>query len=62
MGYSRYFHTYVGASYILGFKILNSDIFGGFQKNEYSFGYEDFVDILGGYHKIGLYRGHFYAF
>ena len=36
--------------------------FLGFQKNEYSFGYEDFVDIFGGYHKIGLYRGHFYAF
>ena len=46
----------------LGFKILNSDIFWGFQKNEYSFGYEDFVDIFGGYHKIGLYGGHFYVF
>ena len=26
------FHTYVGASYFLGFKILNSNIFRGFQK------------------------------
>ena len=31
-----------------GFKILNFNIFGGFQKNEYFLGYEDFVDIFGG--------------
>ena len=30
----------------LGFKILNFDIFWGFQKNEYLFGYENFVDIF----------------
>ena len=41
-----------------GSKFLNFDIFGFFQKNEYSFGYEDFVDVfLGGHHKIGLYLG-----
>ena len=27
----------------------------GFQKNKYSFGYENFVDIFWGHHKIGLY-------
>ena len=32
----------------LGFKILNFNIFGGFQKNIYFLGYEDFVDIFGG--------------
>ena len=56
-GVLRYFHTYVGASYFWGFKILNFDIFWGFQKNEYAFGYEDFVDIFGGHQKIGLYLG-----
>ena len=39
-----------------GFKILNFNIFGGFQKNKY--GYEDFVDIFWGHHKIGLYIGY----
>ena len=29
-----------------GFNILNFNIFGGFQKNEYFLGYEDFVDIF----------------
>ena len=29
-----------------GFKILNFNIFGGFQKNEYFWGYEDFVEIF----------------
>ena len=27
----------------------------GFQKTEYFWGYEDFVDIFGSHHKIGLY-------
>ena len=39
------------------FKILNFNIFGGFQKNEYFFLYENFVDIFLGHHKIGLYLG-----
>ena len=39
----------------MGFKILNSNIFGGFQKTEYFWGYEDFVDIFWSHHKIGLY-------
>ena len=32
--------------YFLGFKILNFNILGGFQKNEYFWGHEDFVDIF----------------
>ena len=37
---------------------MNIDIFWGFQKNKYSFGYEDFVDVFFlGHHKIGLYLG-----
>ena len=35
-----------------GVKILNFNIFGGFQKNKYFLGYEDFVDIFWGHHKI----------
>ena len=31
--------------------------FFGFEKNDYFWGYEDFVDIFGGHHKIGLYLG-----
>ena len=30
-------------------------MFWGFQRNEYFLGYEDFVNILGVYHIIGLY-------
>ena len=49
----------------MGFKILNFIFIylffffggGGVQKNEYFFGYEDFEDIFGGHHKIGLYLG-----
>ena len=42
----------------MGFKILNFNIFGGFKKEKYFLGYEDFVDIfLGCHHKIGLYLG-----
>ena len=40
-----------------GFKILNFNIFWGFQKNELFLGYEDFADIFWGHHKIGLYLG-----
>ena len=40
-----------------GFKILNFIIYLGFQKNEYFLGYENFVDIFGVHHKIGLYLG-----
>ena len=34
------------------FKILKFNIFGGFQKNDYFLGYEDFTDIFWGHHKI----------
>ena len=59
-------------SYILrlgpffGFKILNFDIFGGFQKNKYFFGYENFVNIfLGSSQNWTIFRGlsmHFKVF
>ena len=52
---------------------MNFNIFGGFQKNEYFLGYEDFVYIFfffflggGGHHKIGLHLGifsmHFFGY
>ena len=34
---------------------LNINIFWGFQKTEYFWGYEDFVEMFGGHHEIGLY-------
>ena len=45
----------------LGFKILNFNIFGGFQKTEYFWGYEDFVDIFGVITKLD-YTMHFRVF
>ena len=38
-------------------KFWNFNIFLGFQKNEYFFGYENFVDIFWGHPKIGLVLG-----
>ena len=45
-------------------QILNFIIFGGFQKNEYLFGYEDFVDIFlgGSSQNWTIFRGNFYEF
>ena len=61
-GYS-YIYTYVGSGHFLGFKILNFNIFGGFQKNKHFWGYEDFVDIFGGsLENWIIFRGYFYAF
>ena len=37
-----------------GFKIWNFNILGFFQKNEYFWGYENFVDIILGPPRIGL--------
>ena len=48
------FHTYVGSDYFLGFKILNFNNFSVFRKMNIFLGYEDFVDIFWGHHKIGL--------
>ena len=45
-GYSNIFIYYVGWDHLWGFKILNFNIFGGFQKNKYLLGSEDFVDIF----------------
>ena len=36
------------SGHFFGFRILNFNIFGGFQKNEYYLGYENFVDIFFG--------------
>ena len=43
-----------------GIKILNFNIFGGFQKYHYFWGYEDFVDIS--LQNWTGFRGHFYTF
>ena len=44
-----------------GFTILNFNIFGGCQKND--FGYEACVDIFGGSSQNWtIFRDHFYAF
>ena len=62
-GYSDIFiHTWARAIFG-GFKILNFNIFGDFQKNEYSFRYEDFVDVFfGSSQNWSIFRGNFYAF
>ena len=58
-----YFNTYVGLGIFFWFKILNFNIFWGFQKTEYFWGYEDFVDIFcRSSQNWTLYRGHFYSF
>ena len=44
-------------SFFGGFKILDFNIFEGFQKNEYFGGYKDFVDIFLVHNNIGLYLG-----
>ena len=52
-----------GGTLIFSYIILNFNIFGGFQKNEYFLGYEDFVIIfLGSSQHWTIFRGHFYAF
>ena len=51
------FHIYVGSGHFWEFKIVNINIFGGFQKSNFFGGYEDFVDVFCGHHKIGLYLG-----
>ena len=40
-----FIYIYVGWDHLWGFKILNFNIFGGFQKYHYFWGYENFVDI-----------------
>ena len=46
----------------LGVSILNFNIFGGFQKTEYFWGYEDFVDIFWGVITKLDYTMHFRVF
>ena len=44
-------------------KILNFNIFFGFQINKYFWGYKDFVDIFwGSSQNWTILRGHFYVF
>ena len=46
-----------------GVQNLNFNIFGGFQKNEYFLGYEDFMDIFcGSSQNWTIFRDHFYIF
>ena len=45
-----------------GGQILEFQYFLGFQKNEYFFGYENFVDILGSSQNWTSFRGYFYVF
>ena len=51
-----YFHAYVGSGYFGGFKILNFNILQGFQKTDFFWAYENFVDIFEGHQKSGLYN------
>ena len=64
-----YFPTYVGSGHFFGSKFWISLFIyfffwgGGVQKNEYFFGYEDFVDIFwGSSQNWTIFRGYFYAF
>ena len=54
-GVLLYFHAHVDSGYFWGFKILNFNIFGGFQKTEYFWDMK-ILWILWGHHKIGLYN------
>ena len=52
---------------MLGFKILNSNIFGGFQKNDFFFGgggggKKILWIFFGSPQNLPILRGHFYAF
>ena len=38
VGVLEYFHTYIDSDHFWGFRILNFNIFGGFQKNDYFWG------------------------
>ena len=49
--------TLIGSGRFFWFKILNFNVFWDFQKKEYFWGYEDFVKIFWGHHKIRLYLG-----
>ena len=53
-----YCHTYVGSAYFFGFKILNFNIFWGFQKNKFFLGMKILWIFFGG----NIFRGYFYTF
>ena len=61
--------SYIGRLGLFFFFFLGGSKFrffffwGGVQKNEYSFGYEDFVHVtLGSSQNWAIFRDHFYAF
>ena len=70
LGVLWYFHTYVGSGHFWGVQNIKFQYFGGFQKKEYSLGYEDFVDFFfwggggggGSSQNWTIFRGHFCAF
>ena len=49
------FYTYVGSGYFFWVQNYEFQYFLGFSKKKKKLGYEDFVDIFWGHHKIGLY-------
>ena len=51
------FYAYVGSGHYYGFKSLNFNIFGGFQKNNNFWGMKILLIFFGGHHKIGLFLG-----
>ena len=58
-GYPDIFIRMLAWVIFLGFKNLNFNIFGGFQKNKYFFGMKILWIFFWGHHKIGLYLGLF---
>ena len=50
-------HTHTQAQTIFGVKSLEFQFFGGFQKNEYILGYDDFADSLRSMYKMGIFLG-----
>ena len=68
MGTLIFFYIYVGLAHFLGVQNLELQYFGGFQKNEYCFGFEDFLDIfwgnflciLGSFLKVNVRNGNMF--
>ena len=57
--YPIYFHTYVGLGHFLGFKILNFNILGGFQKNNIFWGMKTLWIFFGITTKLDYIKGSF---
>ena len=54
-----FIHVYVGSGHLRGFRILNFNIFSGFQKIEYFWGMTILWIFFGSHHKFELYLGVF---